>query len=118
MLALVARACWKKRMSGDGVDIGAVYQLLREVADTVAGHGRMLSDHGRMLERLDRRLDGQDASLDRQDRKLDDLSAELSGLRRAVTEYHSSVLGHGILISELEERVRRIEQHLNLPPVA
>jgi len=28
------------------------------------------------------------------------------------------VLGHGILISELDERVRRIEQHLNLPPVA
>jgi hypothetical protein len=28
------------------------------------------------------------------------------------------VLGHGILITQLEERVRRIEQHLNLPPAA
>jgi hypothetical protein len=39
------------------------------------------------------------------------------GLRRAVIEYHSAVLGHGVLISELEARVRRMEQHLNLPPL-
>jgi len=32
-------------------------------------------------------------------------------------EYHTSVIGHGILISELEARVRRVEQHLNLPAV-
>jgi hypothetical protein len=31
-----------------------------------------------------------------------------------VTNYHATVLGHGILISELDERVRRIERHLNL----
>lgn len=42
-------------------------------------------------------------------------SGQISGLRRAVIEYHSSVIGHGILISELEARVRRMEQHLNLP---
>jgi hypothetical protein len=35
-----------------------------------------------------------------------------------LTQYHSSVLGHGILISELERRVLRIEEHLHLPPVA
>jgi hypothetical protein len=28
------------------------------------------------------------------------------------------VLGHGILISELERRLQRIEDHLHLPPVA
>jgi hypothetical protein len=33
-----------------------------------------------------------------------------------VTNYHAPVLGHGILISELDERVRRIERHLNLEP--
>ncbi len=37
------------------------------------------------------------------------------GLRRAVVEYHSAVVGHGLIISELEERVRRLEQHLKLP---
>ncbi len=42
---------------------------------------------------------------------------QIVGLRRAVIEYHSTVVGHGILISELEERVRRVEQHLNLPPL-
>ena len=44
-----------------------------------------------------------------------ELSEQIVGLRRAVVEYHSSVVGHGILISELEARVRRVEQHLNLP---
>ena len=42
-------------------------------------------------------------------------SEQIVGLRRAVIEYHSSVIGHGVLISELEARVRRMEQHLNLP---
>jgi hypothetical protein len=44
-----------------------------------------------------------------------DLGDQIAGLRRAVTEYHSSVVGHGILISDLEARMRRVEQHLNLP---
>ncbi len=42
-------------------------------------------------------------------------SEQIVGLRRAVVEYHSAVLGHGVLISELEARVRRIERHLSLP---
>ena len=40
---------------------------------------------------------------------------QIVGLRRAVIEYHTSVIGHGVLISELEARVRRLEQALNLP---
>ncbi len=40
---------------------------------------------------------------------------QIVGLRRAVIEYHSAVIGHVLIISELEERVRRLEQHLNLP---
>jgi chromosome segregation ATPase len=40
---------------------------------------------------------------------------QIVGLRRAVVEYHSAVIGHGVLISELEARMRRVEQHLNLP---
>jgi hypothetical protein len=45
------------------------------------------------------------------------LGEQIVGLRRAVVEYHSVVIGHGVLISELEARVRRVEQHLNLPPI-
>jgi hypothetical protein len=44
-----------------------------------------------------------------------ELGEQIEGLRRAVIEYHTSVIGHGVLISELEARVRRVEQHLNLP---
>ena len=42
---------------------------------------------------------------------------QIVGLRRAIVEYHTSVIGHGILISELEARLRRVEQHLDLPPL-
>jgi chromosome segregation ATPase len=44
-----------------------------------------------------------------------ELSEQIVGLRRAVVDYHTSVVGHGVIISELEARVRRVEQHLNLP---
>jgi hypothetical protein len=33
-------------------------------------------------------------------------------LRRAVIEYHTSTIGHGILISELEARMRRVQRCL------
>jgi hypothetical protein len=43
-----------------------------------------------------------------------DLSEQIVGLRRAVIEYHSAVIGHGVIISGPEARVRRLEQHLKL----
>jgi hypothetical protein len=46
-----------------------------------------------------------------------ELGEQIVGLRRAVVEYHSVVGGHGVLISDLEARVRRIEQRLDLPPI-
>ena len=42
---------------------------------------------------------------------------QIVGLRRAVVEYHSAVIGHRVLISELEARMGRVEQHLNLPAI-
>ena len=47
-----------------------------------------------------------------------ELGEQIVGLRRAVIEYHTSVNGHGVLISELEARMRRVEQHLNLPSLS
>jgi hypothetical protein len=44
------------------------------------------------------------------------LSDRITHLNRAVMQYHSSAIGHGVLFSEIEERLRRVEQHLNLPP--
>jgi hypothetical protein len=46
-----------------------------------------------------------------------ELTEQISGLRRAVMEYHSPVIGHGMLISDLDARLRRVEQHLDLPPM-
>ena len=45
-----------------------------------------------------------------------DLGDQIVGLRRAVIEYHTTVIGHGVLISDLEARLRRVEQHLSLDP--
>jgi hypothetical protein len=42
---------------------------------------------------------------------------QIAGLRRAVIDYHTSVMGHGALISDLDARMRRVEQHLSLPPL-
>jgi len=44
------------------------------------------------------------------------LGDQIVGLRRSVMEYHSSAIGHGVLLTEFEERLRRLEQHVGLPP--
>ena len=44
------------------------------------------------------------------------LSDQIVGLRRAVMEYHSSAIAHGVLLTEFEERLRRLERHVGLPP--
>jgi len=43
------------------------------------------------------------------------LGDQIAGLRRSVMEYHSSTIGHGVLLSEFEERLRRLEKHVGLP---
>ena len=102
-------------MSGaNGPDIAAVYQLLTQVARTVTGHDRKLDDLSSEFAGLRGTVAGLSEIVAGHDRKLDDLAAGLASLRDAVTHYHSSVLGHGMLISELDERVRRIERHLKL----
>ena len=42
------------------------------------------------------------------------LGEQIAALRRAVMEYHSSAIGHGVLISEFEERLRKVEQRLDM----
>ncbi|MDP3068310.1 MAG: hypothetical protein Q8M72_06520 [Methylocystis sp.] len=44
------------------------------------------------------------------------LRDQISGLRRSVMEYHSSQIGHGVLLTEFEERLRRLEEHVGLTP--
>ena len=82
-------------------------RLLREVADRVIAHDDRFTDPNG---------DGNTAPDFVGLRQA--LRSEMSSLRQTLTGYHSSVLGHGILISEPEWRVLRIEEHLHLPPVA
>jgi hypothetical protein len=44
------------------------------------------------------------------------LGDQIVGLRRAVIEYHSSQIGHGALLTEFEERMRRLGTQLGLSP--
>ena len=97
--------------TGNGADIGQVLTIVQDLAEGQREMRAMLQSHGRILESHSRILESHS-------RKLDDLSADMDSMRHQLTEYHSSVLGHGVMISELEERVRRIERHLKLPPAA
>ncbi len=106
-------------MSGNGADLGTVVAMLHGVLQAQeAMRAEMQTMRGEMGS-LSTGLRGEIASL-RSDhgRKLDDLAGQVATLRQAFTEYHSSVLGHGILISELDARLRRVEQYLDLPPAA
>ncbi|WP_173370392.1 hypothetical protein [Methylocystis sp. SC2] len=64
------------------------------------------SDMINLEERIDERLKAQEKRL----------SDQISGLRRSVMEYHSSQIGHGVLLTEFEERLRRLEEHVGLTP--
>ena len=97
---------------GNGIDSNAVYQLLRTVADNVIDLRREMAE---VKHELNGKADKSDITALRSE--VGGLRAEVGGLRQAVTQYHSSVLGHGILIGELEARVRRVEDHLQLPPM-
>ncbi|MEW5726540.1 MAG: DUF1515 family protein [Pseudomonadota bacterium] len=81
------------------VDLAAVFQLLGSVA----------ADVREMREELRRKADKSEIA---------EVKHDVASLRQTLTEYHASVLGHGVMISDLEDRVRRIERHLNLPPHA
>jgi chromosome segregation ATPase len=123
----------------NGPDIGAVYQLLTEVARIVGAHDRRFDAMDHRFEAIEARLDehtsklneligtvnGHTRKLDeladianRHQQRLADLTTSVADLRETLTHYHASVLGHGILLSELDERVRRIERHLRLDPAS
>ena len=101
-----------------------VLELLRNIRADIARMGEKIT---RVDEKIDVKVDGAMSALRSEINSLradvvadflafrKETGEQIAGLRRAVVEYHSAVLGHGVLISELEARVRRIEQHLSLP---
>jgi hypothetical protein len=44
--------------------------------------------------------------------------SDVADLRRAVDDYHGAVIGHGVLIGDLDERVGRLERHEPPPEAA
>ena len=100
---------------GNGADVGSIYGLLVDVAKKVAQMDATLERHGALLEQLGGLLVKQDERLRHLESNMV-TRTDMADLRQTVTAYHSSVVGQGLLVSELEERVRRIETHLDLPP--
>lgn len=98
-----------------------VLQLLRELRADIAKQGDLIARQGDLVATKD--------DVGRLDEKIDVLRADVASdlvsiekrlgdqiahLRRAVMEYHSSTIGHGVLMSEFEERLRRVEQRLGI----
>jgi signal transduction histidine kinase len=85
------------------------------VLEVLRGMRGEMQDMRGDIQKLDTKIDavhtGLDAKIDATRR---DLSDQIVGLRRAVIDYHTSTIGHGVLISELEARLRRVETHLGL----
>ena len=103
---------------GNGADLGSVIAMLSGVLE-----GQQSAQAEMRLMRADIQeikgvVNQHSLALAEHGRRLNDLTGRVSSLREAVTAYHASVLGHGVLISELDARVRRIEHHLNPPPAA
>ncbi len=97
--------------SGNGIDLAAIYQLLQDVARRVAVIETRLANHTETLDELV-------AVATQHSRKIDDLAASLTELRLAVGQYHDAVIGHGVELTDLGKRVKRIEAHLKLDSTA
>jgi hypothetical protein len=92
-------------------EIGDIRQNMATKADLAELGAELRSEMGSLRADVAADLHALDAKIDGT-RK--DLSEQIVGLRRAVIDYHSSVIGHGNLIADLEARLRRVEQRLGL----
>ena len=109
--------------SGNGIDIGTIYQLLTQMSGrldqlfaVVNDHTHVLNDHTRLLNDHTRVLNDHTRVLNDHSRELGDLREQISEMRQEVSQYHAAVTSQGIHYSGLEDRTRRIERHLKLEP--
>ena len=84
-------------MRADVSDVKSTMATKTDIADLRSEIGSLRADVASDLITLEKRL-----------------GDRIATLNRTVIEYHSSAVGHGVLYSEIEDRVRRIEKHLNL----
>jgi capsule polysaccharide export protein KpsE/RkpR len=99
-------------MSENGVDIGSMYQILVALSGKIGqievDLAQMKAELGQMKSAMVTKGD-----LTAMVTKAD-LAAMRDELRSEIRGYHAAVMGHGILISELDERVTRLEDHTGL----
>lgn len=81
-----------------------IADLRSEIADVRSEVHSLRADVASDLMMIEKRMGDQEKRL----------SDQIVGLRRAVVEYHSSAVGHGVLISEIDERLRVVERKLNI----
>jgi hypothetical protein len=89
---------------GNGADLGRVMAMLGNVLTGIHGLDRRMARLEHRVGGLEHRMTG-----------LEDRVGELAGQLAA---HHGEVVGHGVLISELDTRLCRAEEYLNLPPAA
>jgi chromosome segregation ATPase len=101
---------------GNGTDLGHLAAMISSVLVGQEASRRALSAEIAALRAdQNRRLDEQGRRLDEQGRRLEGVISEIASLREALDQYHGSVMAHGMLLTEHDERLRRLEQHLGLP---
>lgn len=98
---------------GSGADLGQVLALLNDVIKMQRETRLELTELRLELKEDIRRLN---LRVDSLASRVDDLASQVASLRGEVASYHAAMVGHGVLISEHDARLRRVEQHLGLPP--
>src|SRR3954471_10349894 len=101
-------------VEGNGVDLGSVYGLLLEVAKTVNQHNQEFAAVRARLDRIDATIATMATKAELAQLR-GEMRAGFEELRQEIRGYHAAVGGHGIHLSEHEERLDRIEDHLDLP---
>lgn len=92
-------------------DIAGMYHLLGQIAQDVRENNKILNEHSRILAEHGR-------VLAEHSHMLAEHSHMLAELRQSMRDVQGTLVSHGVWIHELDERSRRIERHLGLPPAA
>lgn len=99
-------------------DSAGMYHMLGEIAKDVRGLVKIVNDQTLVLNEHTRALNEHSEAFREVFRVLADHTRRFESLEESVGELRASVQGHGIPLCELEDRTRRIERHLSLPPAA
>ena len=101
---------------GNGLDLGSLYGLLVKIGEAVSRQDVMLLSLHDEVRQIKTEMAVVQAGVVELKSRVGDLKADVGELKRTVATYHASVVGQGIITSEVEARVSRVGQHLGLPP--